>query len=92
MGMQYALTDALDLRLGYARDNNPIPNETIGPELPDADRNNYTFGFGYKGERAVFDFAYMWVEFDDRNVDNDIQTGTYESDAYLFAANLTYFF
>jgi long-chain fatty acid transport protein len=92
MGMEYALTEALDLRLGYARDNTPIPNDTIGPELPDADRNNYTFGFGYKGERAVFDFAYMWVEFDDRNVDNDIQTGTYESDAYLFAANLTSFF
>jgi long-chain fatty acid transport protein len=92
VGMQYELTDALDLRLGYARDNNPIPNDTIGPELPDADRNNYTFGFGYKGERAEFDFAYMWVDFDDRDVDNDIQTGTYESDAYLFAANPTYFF
>ncbi|MFO7831906.1 MAG: outer membrane protein transport protein [Desulfuromonadaceae bacterium] len=92
LGMQYEVTEAFDLRLGYTRDNNPIPNDTIGPELPDADRNNYTFGFGYKGERAVFDFAYMWVEFDDRDVDNNIQTGTYKSDAYLFAANLTYFF
>ncbi|MFN2257475.1 MAG: OmpP1/FadL family transporter [Desulfuromonadaceae bacterium] len=92
VGMQYEMTEALDLRLGYARDNNPIPNDTIGPELPDADRNNYTFGFGYKGKRAVFDFAYMWVDFDDREVDNKIQSGTYKSDAYLFAANLTYFF
>ncbi len=92
VGMQYAVTETFDLRLGYARDNNPIPNDTIGPELPDADRNNYTFGFGFKGERAVFDFAYMWVDFDDRDVNNNIQTGTYESDAYLFAANLTYFF
>lgn len=92
MGMQYEVTDALDVRLGYARDNNPIPNDTVGPELPDADRNNYTFGFGYKAERAVFDFAYMWVDFDDREVNNEIQRGTYKSDAYLFAANLTYFF
>jgi long-chain fatty acid transport protein len=92
VGLQFAATENLDLRLGYARDNNPIPNSTIGPELPDSDRNNYTFGFGYKGERAVFDFAYIWVDFDDRNVDNEIQTGTYKSDAYLFAANLTYFF
>jgi len=92
VGMNYELTGSLDLRLGYARDNNPIPNDTIGPELPDADRNNYTFGFGYKGERAVFDFAYMWVDFYDRDVDNEIQRGTYKSDAYLFAANLTYFF
>ncbi len=43
-------------------------------------------------DRAVFDFAYMWVDFDDRKVDNETQTGTYKSDAYLFAANLTYFF
>lgn len=91
-GLQYALTDQLDLRAGYARDNNPIPNGTLGPELPDSDRNNYTFGFGYHSERAVFDFAYMWVDFDDRRVNNETQAGTYESDAHLFAANLTYFF
>ena len=92
IGMQYAATENLDLRIGYARDNNPIPSETIGPELPDADRNNYTFGIGYHTDRAVIDLAYMWVDFDDRDVANDIQTGTYESDAHLFAANLTYFF
>ncbi len=46
-GAQYAMTQSLDLRVGYARDNTPVPNDTIGPELPDADRNNYTFGFGY---------------------------------------------
>nr|WP_320116000.1 outer membrane protein transport protein [uncultured Desulfuromonas sp.] len=91
-GAQYAMTESLDLRVGYARDNTPVPNDTIGPELPDADRNNYTFGFGYHTDRAVFDFAYMWVDFDDRKVDNETQTGTYKSDAYLFAANLTYFF
>ncbi len=64
----------------------------MGPELPDSDRNNYTFGVGYHTERAVIDFAYMWVDFDERKVDNEIQTGTYESDAHLFAANLTFFF
>lgn len=49
-------------------------------------------GTTYSGDRAVFDFAYMWVDFDDRDVNNKIQTGTYKSDAHLFAANLTYFF
>jgi len=92
VGMQYELTEALDLRLIYTRDNNPIPDDTVGPALPGADRDNYTFGLGYKAERAVFDFAYMLVDFDDRDVNNDIQTGTYKSDAYLFAADLTYFF
>lgn len=91
-GIEYALTPTLDVRAGYARDNTPVPGDTMGPELPDADRNNYTFGFGYHTDRAVLDFAYMWVEFDDRKVDNEIQSGTYASDAHLFAANLTYFF
>lgn len=92
IGAQYEVTDTLDVRFGYARDNTPVPNYTMGPELPDADRNNYTFGFGYHTERAVVDFAYMWVDFDDRSVSNEIQSGTYESEAHLFAANLTYFF
>jgi long-chain fatty acid transport protein len=92
LGAQYELTDSFDLRIGYARDNSPVPDATMGPELPDSDRNNYTFGVGYHTERAVIDFAYMWVDFDERKVDNEIQTGTYESDAHLFAANLTFFF
>lgn len=92
VGAQYSLTESFDLRVGYTRDNTPVPADTLGPELPDADRNNYTFGFGYHTERAAFDFAYMWVDFDERTIDNEIQSGTYESDAHLFAANLTYYF
>lgn len=91
-GAQYALTESFDLRVGYTRDNSPVPDATMGPELPDSDRNNYTFGVGYHTERAVIDFAYMWVDFDDRKVDNEIQTGEYESAAHLVAANLTFFF
>ena len=91
-GAQYAVTEKIDLRIGYTRDNSPVPDATIGPELPDSDRNNYTFGIGYHTERAVIDFAYMWVDFDDRKVDNEMQSGEYESAAHLVAANLTYFF
>lgn len=92
VGVQYAVNEALDLRLGFTKDHTPVPAATLGPELPDADRYNYTCGFGYHTERAAFDFAYMWVDFDDRTIDNEIQSGTYKSDAHLFAANLTYYF
>lgn len=91
-GVQYSVTDNLDLRAGYAYDNTPQPDATVGPELPDADRNNYTFGIGYKFGKASFDLAYMYVDFKDRTVDNAIQTGTYKNEAHLFAANLTYGF
>ncbi|MBN2427583.1 MAG: transporter [Deltaproteobacteria bacterium] len=91
-GMQYSVNENLDLRLGYAYDTTPQPDSTVGPELPDADRHNYTFGIGYKFGNAQFDLAYMFVDFKDRTVDNDIQTGTYKSEAHLLAANLTYTF
>ena len=91
-GVQYSVTENLDLRLGYAYDTTPQPDATVGPELPDADRHNYTFGIGYKIGKAQFDLAYMFVDFLDRTVNNTIQTGTYKSEAHLFAANLTYTF
>ncbi|NLV24052.1 MAG: transporter [Deltaproteobacteria bacterium] len=91
-GIQYSVTDNLDIRAGYAYDETPQPEKTVGPELPDADRHNYTVGLGYKVGKATFDVAYMFVDFKDRKVDNHIQTGTYKSEAHLFAANLTYRF
>ena len=91
-GVQYSVTDNFDVRAGYAYDETPQPERTVGPELPDADRHNYTVGFGYKIGQATFDVAYMFVDFKDRKVDNSIQTGTYKSEAHLIAANLTYRF
>ena len=91
-GVQYSVNDNFDIRAGYAYDETPQPERTVGPELPDADRHNYTVGFGYRVGKATFDVAYMFVDFKDRKVDNSIQTGTYKSEAHLFAANLTYSF
>jgi long-chain fatty acid transport protein len=92
LGTQYAVNPSLDLRAGYGYDNTPVPDGTLGPELPDSDRHNVSFGFGLHDDRAAFDFAYMWVKFEDRTVSNEIQQGTYENDAHLVAMNLTYKF
>ena len=91
-GVQYSVTENLDLRAGYAYDNTPQPDDTVGPELPDADRHNYTIGVGYRIGQARFDLAYMFVDFKDRKIDNSIQTGTYKSEAHLVGANLSYTF
>ena len=95
MGGQYALTGMIDLRAGYAFDTSPIPDSTLGPELPDADRHNLSFGLGIHNNSTALDLAYMWVHFVDRTVNNqDLQTlkgenGTFKSDAHLFGANVT---
>lgn len=91
-GAQYEATENLDLRAGFGHDETPVPDQTLGAELPDADRQNYTFGIGLHDDRATLDLAYMWVKFEDRSVANDLQNGRFKNDAHLFAANLTYRF
>jgi len=95
LGAQYAYNKNLDLRAGYAYDTNPIPDSTLGPMLPDADRHNFTVGTGIHNEHFSVDMAYMWVHWLDRTVNNQDsatltgENGTFKSDAHLFAANLT---
>lgn len=94
-GGQYALDRRLDLRAGYSFDTTPVPDETVDPLLPDSDRHSYAVGAGLHSGPVSLDLAYMWVHFTDRKVGNQNMStlrganGTFKSDAYLFAANLT---
>jgi long-chain fatty acid transport protein len=95
VGGQYAYSKNIDLRAGYAYDTNPIPDATLGPELPDSDRHNVTMGMGIHNDNVALDCAYMWVHWVDRTSNNQDQislsgqNGTFKSDAHLFAANIT---
>ena len=91
-GAQYAVTPKMDLRAGYAYDNSPTPDSTLSPELPDADRHNFSIGSGLHNEFGSIDTAYMWVHWVDRTVTNAKQAGTFKSDAHLFAVSVTYKF
>lgn len=92
VGTQYAVTPKMDLRAGYAYDTSPSPSDTVGPELPDADRHNFSVGSGLHNEFGSIDLAYMWVHWLDRTVDNSKEKGTFKSDAHLFAVAVTYKF
>jgi len=95
IGGQYSVSKNLDLRAGYAYDTTPIPDATLGPMLPDADRHNVAIGMGFHNDYASLDLAYMWVHWLDRTVNNQNATtltgenGTFKSDAHLFGANVT---
>ncbi len=91
-GAQFAATKNLDLRAGYAYDNSPIPSSTLSPELPDADRHNFSIGSGLHNEFGSIDLAYMWVHWIDRTIVNAKEAGTFKSDAHLFAVSVTYKF
>ncbi len=91
-GAQYAVTPKMDLRAGYSYDSNPAPDSTLSPELPDADRHNFSVGTGLHNDFGSVDLAYMWVHWVDRTVANTKETGTFKSDAHLFGASVTYKF
>lgn len=101
IGGEYRVTDPLALRLGFAYDPTPVPDSTMGAELPDATRLNYTAGVGYKVGPLTIDAAYFYLQKKDRTVSNirlDENgrptgfNGTWEGDAHLVALDLGYKF
>ena len=104
VGGEYRVTDPLALRLGFRYDPTPVPAETMGPELPDADKLYYCAGAGYKYNSWTFDLAYMFVDKKDRTVNNQsvppIVAGTpltgfngeWTGDAHLVAFDVGYKF
>ncbi len=78
-------------RAGYVFDENPIPDERLGPLLPDADRNGYTLGWGPAPGTGGFDFALMYVPFDERTttVSAENFNGTYNNEVWLFGVTWT---
>lgn len=95
VGTQYALSKNIDLRAGYMYDINPIPDSTLGPMLPDANRHSFSIGQGIHNDTVALDLAYMWTHFVDRTVNNQNQAtlmgenGTFKSDVHLFGGSVT---
>lgn len=48
IGLTYRYNDRLTLMGGYAYDETPIPDRTMGYELPDSDANIFSAGFRYR--------------------------------------------
>ncbi|MBE0607222.1 MAG: outer membrane protein transport protein [Deltaproteobacteria bacterium] len=102
VGGEYRVTDPLALRLGIRYDPNPAPDQTLGPELPDADKMYYCAGLGYKYSNWIFDVAYMYVDKKDRSVWNQTAPappstgsgfgGTWGGDAHLVSLDVGYRF
>jgi long-chain fatty acid transport protein len=97
MGGEYRVNPALALRAGYAFDPTPVPQDTLSAELPDADRNCYTAGLGYKVGPVTVDAAYFYLQKKDRTVRQTAPgtpgiNGKWEGDAHLVSLDLGYRF
>jgi long-chain fatty acid transport protein len=71
LGGYYALHKNWELRGGMAVEQAPIPNKTLNPAIPDADKLTLNAGIGYKWEKVSVDLGYMAVFYKTRRVTND---------------------
>lgn len=61
IGITHQYNDKLKLMAGFAIDNSPVPSNTLGFELPDADAKLYSLGFEYKYSKKIsFGLGYLY--------------------------------
>jgi long-chain fatty acid transport protein len=95
IGLDYDLNQDLTLMLGFAYDETPVPEETLGFELPDSDAWLYSLGFRYRVSEAMeVGMAYLYDYKESRTVVNDggINGEFTNSCAHLLSLGLSYDF
>jgi len=94
LGAEYTINN-VQLRAGYLYDHSPVLTEYVDPMLPDANRNGYNVGIGYKiCERWRVDASYFFLKFDQRKAVNTVINfdGIYNMTATLIGIDIGYTF
>jgi len=86
--------DELTLMAGVVIDETPVPDNTLGYELPDSDSVSVSFGARYQvTDKINVGLATLYSIRDDRTVTNDSLSGEFtDSAAFLVSAGLEYRF
>lgn len=94
IGITHEYSDKLTLMAGYAYDETPVPDSSLGFELPDSDANLYSVGFTYKmRDDITVGLAYLYSDKKVRSVNNTHTQGKFTgSGAHLVTTGLTYRF
>ena len=94
VGLEYKLNDTWTLLGGFAYDENPVPDATVGFETPDSDAWLYSIGARYKcSEKTEFTFGFLYDYKEKRTASNDSIVGEVEnSSAILFSVGMNYKF
>ncbi len=81
IGVTHKYNENLTLMAGFAMDENPAPEATLGFELPDSDAKLYSFGFDYKLDKdSSIGFGYLYDKKESRTATNDTASvnGTFD--------------
>jgi long-chain fatty acid transport protein len=104
LAVDYAATDALQLRGGFIRNTAATPDETVTPLLPEAERTYLAAGLGYRfADRLTADMGYQYIHQDDRRGRvqprptrefgaEDLNVGVYTSTGHILGLTLSYEF
>jgi long-chain fatty acid transport protein len=98
VGIEYALYDWMDLRLGYVYDESPVDPDHAEYQIPSNDRQIYSIGSGFHWDAWTIDVAYSYLTVKDRNFKDSNETGvekasTFEDgQSHIVALNLGYSF
>jgi long-chain fatty acid transport protein len=90
VGGEYLVTDALAVRAGFVYDPTPSPEETLAPDLPDADRLKLSVGAGYGFGAFRVDAGYQLVLLQERRSTFPLLPGTYDGMAHVVGLTLGY--
>jgi len=88
LGLKWMRGGDREWRFGYVLDENPIPDETLGPLLPDGDRNGFSVGYG----NGRWDLALLYLPFDEREIttNEELFNGTYNTTAWLVSGTVNF--
>lgn len=93
IGAEYEAIKNLRLRLGFAYDMTPVPDETVGPSLPDNNRTVIAAGAGYELSDFRVDAGYQLVMVGERKIDRGTPVdGLYKMSAHIVGINVGYGF
>ncbi len=94
LGLHYDATEQVSLFGGFYFDESPIPDDTLDPILPDADRYSFQIGAGYDFGNLSLQGSYMYLAFEDRETTSNYRgiNGSYESQTHIFGVQLGYTF
>jgi len=99
IGAKYKLNELVSLLAGYLYSENPVPDTTFEPSVPDSDTHLFCVGteMKFKKFRIAMSYAYQLQEDRDKNniigdQEGGSANGRYETELHLLGISLVYRF
>lgn len=86
-GFQYTTATGTHFRAGFAIDETPQPDSTVGALIADGNRTLLAVGFG----KDPLDVAFSWVDVEQRIITNQVDglNGNYRSSAWMLGLTIS---